>query len=558
MACDLSDPKIAEAYQEILGRNSNDWMIVGYGATRDTLSLYSAGCGGVSKMALSVPEEVIFGFLTFEGSNVLVTHVSEKIRGLAHQKTVADFFDRHDVTVNTTRPSELTPIMLRGKTKHLAIKSVVPMNTSSLGRSDSVQPSKVRSTVWHQNSQTSSRASSSSTTSFVGSTVSEPGIAGTAPRTELLSVDGITEVNSRDGTSEQDAASADVVERDVQDSSETEQHPSNRGATSTALATDDEAARPRTSSSNYAHSKAPKIDDLPLDTPPTPKSFNEMVIMPSGSSMSEVDEFADHIPLSRLTAANAAIAASGPSPYANPIVDSPTLSESASSRYSFSQLSPTSIDAILAPVSTSDHPFRATTSSSRTSQDPANYPTNLMSSAASTSAYSASGYQRYSSGRQIDRPLTSTSGARKNRASVISVLLSAPVSAEVARALEEVTKHRKTAADLAVTSGIMGTKYFECLRGYTSIQEPTNSYWKRRYFVVADGTLFLYTNECSRVPTDYWPLKTVVRPPRPADEDVLMPHAVAVDFGSGEHFLFFDSAAIRQSFESEVAQAMNK
>ncbi|KAJ2780699.1 hypothetical protein GGI15_003442 [Coemansia interrupta] len=505
-------------------------MIVGYGATRDTLSLYSAGSGGVSKMALSVPEEVIFGFLSFEG-------------GLAHQKTVADFFDRHDVTVNTTRPSELTPIML----------------PSSLGRSDSVQPSKVRSTVWHQNSQASSRASSSSTTSFVGSAVSESGIPGRAPRTELLSVEGITEVNSRAGTSEQDAASADAAERDVLGSSETEQHPPNKGAASTALATDDEAARPRTSSSNYAHGKAPKVDDLALDTPPTPKSFNEMVIMPSNGSMSDVDEFADHIPLSRLTAANAAIVASGSSPHADPVVNSPTLSESASSRYSFSQLSPTSIDAILAPVSTSDHVVRATTSSSRTSQDHANsYSLNLMSSAASTSAYSASGYQRYSSARPIDRPLTSTSGARKNRASVISVLLSAPVSAEVARALEEVSKHRKTAADLAASSGIMGTKYFDCLQGYTSIQEPTNSYWKRRYFVIADGTLFLYTNECSRVPTDYWPLKSVVRPPRPADEDVLMPHAVAVDFGSGEHYLFFDSAAIRQSFESEVAQAMNK
>ncbi|KAJ1840872.1 hypothetical protein LPJ73_006288, partial [Coemansia sp. RSA 2703] len=54
-------------------------MIIGYGATRDTLSLYSTGSGGVSKMALSVPNEVIFGFLSFEGSNVLVTHVSEKI-----------------------------------------------------------------------------------------------------------------------------------------------------------------------------------------------------------------------------------------------------------------------------------------------------------------------------------------------------------------------------------------------------------------------------------------------------------------------------------------------
>ncbi|KAJ2725005.1 hypothetical protein GGI07_001574 [Coemansia sp. Benny D115] len=128
-------------------------MIIGYGNTRGTLSLYSTGGGGVAEMALSVPNEIIFGFLTFEGSNVLVTHVSEKIsvrthiiiiistdiwaslflrwkyavtnvaRGLAHQRSVAEFFDRYDITVNTTKPTELTPVLLRGKTRHLAIKS---------------------------------------------------------------------------------------------------------------------------------------------------------------------------------------------------------------------------------------------------------------------------------------------------------------------------------------------------------------------------------------------------------------------------------------------------
>ncbi|KAJ1802975.1 hypothetical protein LPJ75_006013 [Coemansia sp. RSA 2598] len=137
-----------------------------------------------------------------------------------------------------------------------------------------------------------------------------------------------------------------------------------------------------------------------------------------------------------------------------------------------------------------------------------------------------------------------------------SSLAAPPVSPEVAKMLEQITEHRKTTAELAESSGIMGPKYFECLRGYTSIQEPSNSFWKRRYFVVADQTLFLYTNECSRTPNDHWLLKSVIRAPRRADDDVLMPHAVAVDFGGGEHFLFFDSAAIRQSFEEEVVQAM--
>ncbi|ORX74580.1 hypothetical protein DL89DRAFT_254391 [Linderina pennispora] len=81
-------------------------------------------------MAQSIPEEVVFAFIYFEGSNVLVTHVSEKIsgvqraRGLAHQRVVAAYFSHYDVTVNTSKPSELTPGMLRAKTSHLAIKTL--------------------------------------------------------------------------------------------------------------------------------------------------------------------------------------------------------------------------------------------------------------------------------------------------------------------------------------------------------------------------------------------------------------------------------------------------
>ncbi|KAJ2324194.1 hypothetical protein GGI00_005402 [Coemansia sp. RSA 2681] len=55
-------------------------MIVGYGTTRDTLSLYSAGDNGVAQMSASVPDEVVFGFIMFEGSGILITHVSHKIR----------------------------------------------------------------------------------------------------------------------------------------------------------------------------------------------------------------------------------------------------------------------------------------------------------------------------------------------------------------------------------------------------------------------------------------------------------------------------------------------
>ncbi|KAJ2024023.1 hypothetical protein H4S03_009201, partial [Coemansia sp. S3946] len=54
-------------------------IIIGYGTTRDTLLLYSSGNNGVTQMSANVPDEVVFGYIMFEGSGVLVTHVSHKI-----------------------------------------------------------------------------------------------------------------------------------------------------------------------------------------------------------------------------------------------------------------------------------------------------------------------------------------------------------------------------------------------------------------------------------------------------------------------------------------------
>lgn len=55
-------------------------MIIGYGKTRSTLALYSAGGGGVAEMSYRLPDEVVYGFIIFEGSRFLITHVSNKIR----------------------------------------------------------------------------------------------------------------------------------------------------------------------------------------------------------------------------------------------------------------------------------------------------------------------------------------------------------------------------------------------------------------------------------------------------------------------------------------------
>ncbi|KAJ2552428.1 hypothetical protein EV175_003318 [Coemansia sp. RSA 1933] len=81
MVCDLTnDPSIAETYGKILSYDGIDWLVIGYGSSREQLALYASGNGGVAEMAASVPDEVVFGFIAFEGAKVLVIHVSEKIR----------------------------------------------------------------------------------------------------------------------------------------------------------------------------------------------------------------------------------------------------------------------------------------------------------------------------------------------------------------------------------------------------------------------------------------------------------------------------------------------
>ncbi|KAJ2596390.1 hypothetical protein H4R99_004944 [Coemansia sp. RSA 1722] len=434
----------------------------------------------------------------------------------------------------------------------------------SLGRPDSAQPNKVRSTLWHQRShahtqahmhtqsQASSRASSPSTSSLVGSTASEPVLSSAAPEPASMSVDGVTEVNSRAEASEQDASSEDEAPKDH----DQEQEPSpNPESTDISSATENNVSRPRSNSSAIGDTKvaAQIVYTAPLDTPPTPKSFNDVPRLASSSSACEEEkeeEFSDHVPLSRLSATT--------SEHAVPDAHVLSLTKPKDRNgLPYPQLSTPFIDSLAMPASPVTPNERATTSSSQNSQGSGVFSANRVSSETNMLGYSTPGYQKYSTGRPIERPFTSISSSiRKSRASMISSLASPPVPPEVARMLEEITEHRKTTAELAESSGIMGPKYFECLRGYTSIQEPSNSYWKRRYFVVADQTLFLYTNECSRTPNDHWLLTSVVRAPRKADDDVLMPHAVAVDFGTGEHYLFFDTAAIRQAFEKQVLQAI--
>ncbi|KAJ2454999.1 hypothetical protein EV183_001103 [Coemansia sp. RSA 2336] len=493
MACNLSDPEIAATYSRILSGDGIDWMVIGYGSTRDRLSLYASGDGGVTEMALKVPEEVVFCFIIFEGSP----------RGLAHQKEIAEFFNHHDVTVNTTKPSELTPTMLRDKTRHLAIKK-----TGSLGRSDTVQQNKLKNSVWHQRSQGSSRASSPSDTSFGGETKDQ--------QKRVSEITTKVEVEAPTPDTQTESAQPPPPASDVDNSAPAEAAPQNPDP----AAPDNTADETDVTRVRHSHAKAAETvpaPEPPMQAPPTPRSFSDM--------------HAEQMPVSER---------------AGDMVRSPTKSEFQQTdspviaNFEGSEISPSLVENYVqmdSPTVTTEDKRASTVGSPQTSESP-------------TVTAVSSSTQRHASLRERQKSVN-----RSNRASLYSTVLS-PSQPEVAVMLDQVQAHRKDVMELASSSGIMGEKYFECVRGYTSIQEPAKAFWKRRFFAIADKTMFMYTNECSRTPSDYLPIDSAVSPPRDAEDEVLMPHSVAVDFGDGEYYLYFDTADMRQAFESEVQKAI--
>ncbi|KAJ1802053.1 hypothetical protein LPJ75_006305, partial [Coemansia sp. RSA 2598] len=179
-------------------------------------------------------------------------------------------------------------------------------------------------------------------------------------------------------------------------------------------------ARPRSKSSATTDSKAASITHTaPVDTPPTPKSFNDLSRLPSSGSACEDDEFSNHVPLSRLDmAATERVVLD---------VRLPALSKPSDKGLPYPHVSSTFMDPLAMPASPITPTARATTSSSQSSRGSGVFSANPISSQTSASGYSAPAHQRYSVGRPIERPFTSiTSSIRKSRASMASSLAAPP------------------------------------------------------------------------------------------------------------------------------------
>ncbi|KAF8328364.1 uncharacterized protein EI90DRAFT_1566031 [Cantharellus anzutake] len=124
MSADLSDPNIAAKYQEIISFTSpTNWLLLSYGQSRDKLSLYASGSGGIEELQRQLHGDVFFVFLREERSFILISFVPEDISGvrraraLVHSRAVGSLLKAHHAAWTITRPEQLTVHAARSKLK---------------------------------------------------------------------------------------------------------------------------------------------------------------------------------------------------------------------------------------------------------------------------------------------------------------------------------------------------------------------------------------------------------------------------------------------------------
>jgi hypothetical protein len=129
MACDLSDPKIQETYQEIISGGETDWMLLGYHDTRDTISLYSKGTGGLDELRANLLDEVLYGFVRIGTHYLLITYMNDQVSGvrraraLVHGRAVASTLERHDLQISVSSEGELSEASIRSRFRQLSTDS---------------------------------------------------------------------------------------------------------------------------------------------------------------------------------------------------------------------------------------------------------------------------------------------------------------------------------------------------------------------------------------------------------------------------------------------------
>ncbi|CDS03625.1 hypothetical protein LRAMOSA01027 [Lichtheimia ramosa] len=120
---DLSDPRIQEAYTEIEQYQDTNWLLLGYNDTRDVISLYSKGEGGLSEFRNHLSDEVLYGFVRVEDRFILITWVSEQVSGvrraraLVHSRAVASLLKSHHAQITASSMNDLSDNNIRTRLK---------------------------------------------------------------------------------------------------------------------------------------------------------------------------------------------------------------------------------------------------------------------------------------------------------------------------------------------------------------------------------------------------------------------------------------------------------
>lgn len=127
--CDISDPKIVEAYEDVRNDNSeSNWLMLGYGSSKKALQLYGNGEGGLQEFVEKlVDNEVVYGYVRMKYGDsarskfVFITYVPESLSGMSkakanmHKPSVDSFLKYHHVVVNATTTSDLQEATIQAK-----------------------------------------------------------------------------------------------------------------------------------------------------------------------------------------------------------------------------------------------------------------------------------------------------------------------------------------------------------------------------------------------------------------------------------------------------------
>ncbi|KAH7105996.1 hypothetical protein BKA62DRAFT_826394 [Auriculariales sp. MPI-PUGE-AT-0066] len=127
MSVDLSAPEIANAYEQVRGKQL-DWLLLTYAQTRDKLFLLASGVGGIDALVQALPDnDVFYGFCREEEKErsyfCLISYVPEsvppvrKARALVHSRAVAANFKAHHATMSVNKKTDISKQTVRSKLK---------------------------------------------------------------------------------------------------------------------------------------------------------------------------------------------------------------------------------------------------------------------------------------------------------------------------------------------------------------------------------------------------------------------------------------------------------